>query len=58
MVLAIQDTTDLDYLLPVIEQGSVLGQCTIELERNPERPARTATLTVRGMQVTIESFSL
>jgi IS4 transposase len=45
---------EMDYLLPTIEQGPVLGQCTIELERNPERPARSATLTVRGMQVTIE----
>jgi hypothetical protein len=45
---------ELDYLLPTIEQGPVLRQCTIELEPNPERPERSATLTVRGMQVTIE----
>jgi hypothetical protein len=45
---------ELDYLIPTIEQAPVLGQHTIELERNPERPARSATLTVRAMQVTIE----
>lgn len=45
---------ELDYLIPTLEQAAVLGQQTIEVERNPQRPARTATLTVRGMQVTIE----
>lgn len=45
---------ELDYLIPTIEQAPVLGVHTIELERNPERPARRATLTVRGMQLTIE----
>lgn len=45
---------ELDYLIPAIEQAPVLGQQTITLERNPERPARSATLTVRGLQVTIE----
>jgi len=45
---------ELDYLMPTIEQAPVLGQQTIGLERNPARPARTATLTVRGMQVTLE----
>ena len=45
---------ELDYLMPTIAQAPVLGQQSIEVERNPERPARTATLTVRGMQVTIE----
>lgn len=45
---------ELDYLIATIEHAPVLGQHTIELERNPERPARSATLTVRAMQVTIE----
>jgi hypothetical protein len=45
---------EMGYLLPTIEQAPVLGECTIEVERNPERPARHATVTVRGMQVTIE----
>lgn len=45
---------ELDYLIPTLEQAPVLGQHTIDIERNPERPARRATLTVRGMQVTIE----
>jgi len=45
---------ELDYLIPTIEQAPVLGQHTIELERNPERPARSATVTVRARQVTID----
>jgi Transposase Tn5 dimerisation domain len=45
---------ELGYLIPALEQAPVLGQQTIEIERNPERPARRATLTVRGMQVTME----
>jgi hypothetical protein len=45
---------ELDYLIPMIEQAPVMGQCTIEVARNPERPARQATLTVRGMSATIE----
>ncbi len=44
---------ELDYLIPTLEQAPILGQQTIDLERNPERPARRATLTLRGMQVTI-----
>jgi hypothetical protein len=44
---------ELDYLIPTIEQAPVLGEHTMELERNPERAARRATFTVRGMQVTI-----
>jgi hypothetical protein len=45
---------ELGYLIPTIEQAPILGQKTIEVQRNPERPARVAKLTVRGMQVTIE----
>ncbi|UBF29809.1 hypothetical protein K9N68_36925 (plasmid) [Kovacikia minuta CCNUW1] len=45
---------ELDYLIPAIEQAPVLGQQTLTLERNPERSARSATLTVRGLQVSIE----
>lgn len=45
---------ELDYLIPTLEQAPVMGQQTIELERNPERPARQAILTLRGMQVTLE----
>lgn len=44
---------ELDYLIPTIEQAPVLGEKTIEIERNPKRPARKASLTVRGMEVTI-----
>ncbi len=45
---------ELGYLIPTIEQAPVVGQRTIELQRNPKRPARSATLTVRVLQVTIE----
>ena len=45
---------ELGYLIPTIEQGPVLGQCTLELKRNPQREARRATLTLRAMEVTIE----
>lgn len=45
---------ELGYLIATIEQAPVLGERTIELERNPERPARRACLTVRGLSVTIE----
>ena len=45
---------ELGYLIPTIEQAPVLGEKTIEVQRNPERPARVAKLIVRGMQVTME----
>lgn len=45
---------ELGYLIPTIEQAPVLGEKTIEVRRDPQRPARQATLTVRGMQVTVE----
>jgi hypothetical protein len=45
---------ELGYLIPTIEQAPILGQKTIEVHRNPQRQARQASLTVRGMQVTIE----
>lgn len=44
---------ELGYLIATIEQAPVLGEQTIEIERNPQRAARWATLTVRGMEVTI-----
>lgn len=44
---------ELDYLIPTIEQAPVLGQVTVEIERNPERPARTAVLSIKAMSVTI-----
>lgn len=44
---------ELEYLIPTIEQAPELGQRTVELERNPQRAARCATLTLRAMQVTI-----
>ncbi|WP_143727629.1 IS4 family transposase [Moorena bouillonii] len=45
---------EMGYLLPMIEQGSILGTMTINLERNPKRRARQATLQIRGMRVTLE----
>lgn len=44
---------ELDYLMPTMEHAPVLGEHTIELERNPERATRRATLTIRAMQVTL-----
>jgi Transposase Tn5 dimerisation domain/Transposase DNA-binding len=45
---------ELGYLIPTIEQAPVLGYNTVEIQRNPERPKRTAELSVRAMSVTIE----
>ena len=45
---------ELGYLMPAIEQAPIFGQHTIALERNPQRDARLATLTLRALQVTIE----
>jgi hypothetical protein len=45
---------ELGYLMPTIEQAPVLGQLSIELQRNPQRPARTAHLELRAMQVILE----
>jgi hypothetical protein len=45
---------ELDYLIPTIEQSSVIGEMTVEVQRNPERPARTAHLTIKAMAVTVE----
>lgn len=45
---------ELGYLIPTVEQAPILGQQALQIERNPTRPARQATLSVRGMQVTIE----
>jgi hypothetical protein len=44
---------ELGYLLPTIEQAPVMGQTTLHLERNPQRPARTAQFSVKAMQVTL-----
>lgn len=44
---------ELGYLLPTIEQAPVMGKTTLHLERNPQRPARTAQLQVKAMQVTL-----
>lgn len=45
---------ELGYLMPMAEHAPVLGECFIELERNPERAARQTTVRVRGIAVTIE----
>jgi hypothetical protein len=44
---------ELDYLIPTIAQGPILGEKTIPIERNPKRPARQAHLTLRGMQLSV-----
>lgn len=45
---------ELGYLIPTVEQAPVLGQQQIEVGRNPSQSARTTTLTLRALQVTIE----
>lgn len=45
---------ELGYLLPTVEQAPVLGQQAIDVGRNPSQDARTTTLTLRAMQVTID----
>lgn len=45
---------ELDYLIPALEQAPLAGEMTLELQRNPKRPARTAHLQVRAMQVILE----
>jgi Transposase DDE domain len=45
---------ELDYLIPTIEQSSVIGEMTVEVQRNPGRLARTAHLIIKAMAVTIE----
>jgi len=44
---------ELDYLIPTLEQSPLKGEKQIQINRNPERPARQATLRVRGMEVTL-----
>lgn len=44
---------ELDYWIPTIAQAPILGEKTIEIERNPKRSARQAHLTGRGMQLSI-----
>lgn len=44
---------ELGYLIPTLEQAPVQGHLSIEIQRNPQRPARQATLTVRALAVTI-----
>jgi hypothetical protein len=45
---------ELGYLIPTVEQAPVLGQQAIEVNRNPSQAARSTTLTLRAMQVTID----
>jgi len=45
---------ELDYLLPTLNQSPILGSICLELERNPTRPARTAHLQLRALQITLE----
>lgn len=45
---------ELGHLIVTINQAPVLGSVTLELARNPKRPARLAPLQLRAMQVCIE----
>lgn len=44
---------ELGYLIPTVEQAPILGQQQIEVGRNPSQAARSTTLTLRAIQVTI-----
>ena len=45
---------ELATLWPTLHQAPVVGTTTLELQRNPKRPARQASLTIRALQVTLE----
>ena len=45
---------ELNYLIPTIEQASIVSTRAVELTRNPSRAARHAQLQLRAMQVTIK----
>ena len=45
---------ELGYLVPTLEQAPVMGTTAIEINRNPSQAARSASLQVRAMEVTIE----
>lgn len=45
---------ELGYLIPTVEQAPILGQQAIEVGRNPSQAARSTTLTLRAIQVTID----
>lgn len=45
---------ELGHLIPTVEQAPVLGQQAIEVNRNPSQAARSTTLALRAMQVTID----
>jgi hypothetical protein len=45
---------ELHYLWPTIAQAPVLGERTIALQRQPERPAREAQVQLRALAVTLE----
>ncbi|MBE9077360.1 IS4 family transposase [Romeria aff. gracilis LEGE 07310] len=44
---------ELGYLIPTLAQAPIQGQLSVEVARNPQRPARQATLTLRAMTLTI-----
>ena len=43
-----------DHLWPAVESADSLGTMTVEVKRNPTRPARTAALDLRYTTVTIQ----
>lgn len=45
---------ELGHLIPTLEQAPMIGEMSVELQRNPKRPARTAPLEMRALSVTIE----
>lgn len=45
---------ELGRLFPTMSQAPVLGELSVEIDRTPQRPARTARVQVRAMLLTIE----
>lgn len=45
---------ELAQLIPTLEQAPIVGQMSVELNRRPNRAARTAHLQMRAMSVTLE----
>jgi hypothetical protein len=45
---------ELGYLLPTLNQAPILGSFSLEVERNPTRPSRTAMLQLRALQIILE----
>lgn len=45
---------ELGYLLPTLNQAPIMGNISLEIQRNPTRPGRTAHLQLRALQLILE----